>query len=377
MTEHLPKRLWTGLLALIVVAGALCGTPAFAHELHVFAENDGGTVHGKAYFHGEMPAKNVKVTVLDPAGRVLEELRTDGEGKFVFEARFHCDHKLIVDAGHGHAAEFILKADKLPKSLPERSAPRVKSPEQVFNQLDANGDGKLTFDEFSHMARAPESSEKAMGMLPRPHYERLDSDPPWLAYAAQFHGHLGPWATAGTRLGMAGLRNVGAKGHFDIEVTCEGPFVKPPKSCFLDGLQVATGATLGKRNLLLRRADPIVIRVKNTRTGARAEVRPTPKLLELLGSFKPHPKSEGAKHTDHDHHAQHDADHTDHDHDHHAQHDTKHTDHDHDHHAQHDTKHTDHDHDHQHDADHVLETIARKIAAMSDREILTVSHLGK
>ena len=54
-----------------------------------------------------------------------------------------------------------------------------------------------------------------MPQLPKPDYERLDSDPEWLAYAAQFHGHLGPWATAGTRLGMAGVREVGATGYFD------------------------------------------------------------------------------------------------------------------------------------------------------------------
>ena len=35
-------------------------------------------------------------------------------------------------------------------------------------------------------------SEEPMFKLPQPDYQRLDSDPAWLAYAAQFHGHLGP-----------------------------------------------------------------------------------------------------------------------------------------------------------------------------------------
>jgi len=171
-----------------------------------------------------------------------------------------------------------------------------------------------------------------MCKLPQPHYQRLDSDPAWLAYAAQFHGHLGPWATAGTRLGMAGLREVGAKGHFDVEVTCEGPFVKPPKSCFLDGLQVATGATLGKRNLSCVQAGEIVVRVRNTQTGRQVEIGPTAKLLELLSSFKPRPESGHAKVTDRD-----------------------------------DRRHP----------DHVLEALARKIAAMPDQDILTVSPSDK
>jgi hypothetical protein len=61
-------------------------------------------------------------------------------------------------------------------------------------------------------------------MLPTPHYSPGQEDPAWLKYAAQFHGHLGPWATAGTRLGIAGRRAVDARGYFDVKVTCEGPF---------------------------------------------------------------------------------------------------------------------------------------------------------
>ena len=139
--------------------------------------------------------------------------------------------------------------------------------------------------------------EPAMSQLPQPDYERSNSDPDWLAYAAQFHGHLGPWATAGTRLGMAGLREVDAKGYFDVEVACEGPFVKPPKSCFLDGLQVATGATLGKRNLHWagNLTDEIVVRVRNTRTDAQVEIRPTELLLEILGALKPRRPSSGRR----------------------------------------------------------------------------------
>lgn len=43
---------------------------------------------------------------------------------------------------------------------------------------------------------------------------------------------------------------------------------------------------MGKRTLTLVQAEQIVVRVRNTRTGKTAELRPTPALLELLGSFK-------------------------------------------------------------------------------------------
>jgi formylmethanofuran dehydrogenase subunit E len=132
---------------------------------------------------------------------------------------------------------------------------------------------------------------RADDQLPSPHYDRQKSDPDWLAQAVQFHGHLGPSVIAGARIGMIGLRAVGAKGYFDVEVTCEGPFAKPPQACFLDGLQVGTGATLGKRTLTWVKADRTVVRVKNTRTGKTAELRPTPTLTTLLASFKPHPQA--------------------------------------------------------------------------------------
>jgi len=147
-------------------------------------------------------------------------------------------------------------------------------------------------------------SEDAMHQLPKPDYHAKDSDPGWLGAAAQFHGHLGPWATSGIRLGMAGVKAVGAKGYFDIEVRCEGPFAKPPKACFLDGLQVGTGATLGKRNLHWTPGEQVVVRVRNTRTGRQVEVRPSEKLAQLLGSLKSRPMVGAEPEDDHSHEAE-------------------------------------------------------------------------
>jgi formylmethanofuran dehydrogenase subunit E len=152
---------------------------------------------------------------------------------------------------------------------------------------------------------SPAVADEPVDQLPTPHYHALPSDPAWLTQAVQLHGHLGPAAIAGVRLGMAGLRAVEAKGYFDVEVTCEGPMAKPPQSCFLDGLQMGTGATLGKRTLHWIQADQIVVRVKNLQTGKIAELRPKPALLDLLASFKPQPKvaaeSSGDHHVDDEH----------------------------------------------------------------------------
>jgi formylmethanofuran dehydrogenase subunit E len=171
---------------------------------------------------------------------------------------------------------------------------------------------------FATLAFADEPSSG----LPQPRFHRQPSDPAWLAAVVQLHGHLGPSVVAGARMGMIGLHAVEAQGYFDVEVTCEGPLAKPPQSCFLDGLQAATGATVGKRNLQWVQAGEIAVRVKNTRTGKAALLRPTPALLEVLGSFKSQPNA-GTENA--------------------------------------------------HEADEKLEAIARKIASMPDREVATLT----
>ncbi|MBN2021965.1 MAG: formylmethanofuran dehydrogenase subunit E family protein [Pirellulales bacterium] len=149
----------------------------------------------------------------------------------------------------------------------------------------------------THTTRAQEE----IAGLPTPHYHPEATDPAWLAFAAQFHGHIGPWATSGLRAGMIARRAVGAKGYFDLRVEVEGPLVKPPHSCFLDGLQVSTGATLGKRNLIWTETDALVVRVTNTKTGKQVELRPTAKLLAVIASMKPTPVDSDDHGHAHDH----------------------------------------------------------------------------
>ena len=120
--------------------------------------------------------------------------------------------------------------------------------------------------------------------FPKPNYHAEKDDPAWVTMATQFHGHLGPAIIFGCRVGMTALDEVGAQGYFDVEVTAQGPFAMPPKSCVLDGLQLSTGATLGKRNLHIVIAEEYVITVKNKRTGVSVEIRPTPELIKLMWS---------------------------------------------------------------------------------------------
>ena len=115
------KSLRPELLALALLCGVLYTKPASAHKTFVFATVQGNTVEGEVYFHGGDPARNVTVTIVSPGGGVLGKTSTDQEGKFTFEPRLRCDHKLIVDAGLGHQAEYTVEADELPRDLPADS----------------------------------------------------------------------------------------------------------------------------------------------------------------------------------------------------------------------------------------------------------------
>ena len=65
--------------------------------------------------------------------------------------------------------------------------------------------------------------------------------------ATRLHGHLGPWLVLGYRVGLRALEVLGAK-YSELDCTAYLP-LKTPYSCALDGIQAATGCTMGKLNL--------------------------------------------------------------------------------------------------------------------------------
>jgi formylmethanofuran dehydrogenase subunit E len=68
-----------------------------------------------------------------------------------------------------------------------------------------------------------------------------------VADLAAFHGHLGPFIVVGYRIGKYAKEQF-CNDPFGIsaQVYCSG---KPPESCIVDGVQLGSGCTLGKRNI--------------------------------------------------------------------------------------------------------------------------------
>lgn len=66
---------------------------------------------------------------------------------------------------------------------------------------------------------------------------------------AKFHGHLGPFIVLGYRMGRFALKYFG-NDPFSLKATiwCSG---QTPQSCLMDGVQIGSGCTFGKRNIQL------------------------------------------------------------------------------------------------------------------------------
>lgn len=77
-----------------------------------------------------------------------------------------------------------------------------------------------------------------------------------LETSVAFHGHLGAFLILGLKAGSLANEMLG-KHHFETSVVVETqPF--PPCSCFVDGVQVATGCTMGKGNIRLEKGDQLM-----------------------------------------------------------------------------------------------------------------------
>ncbi len=101
---------------------------------------------------------------------------------------------------------------------------------------------------------------------------------PALDRTSMIHGGAGPFAVAGYRMGEAALKKLNARrGSFDLEVIHHAPH-EVQWSCIIDGLQAATGTSLGKLNLKLVEAPRAQVHsvVRNRKTGEAVKLSLSP-----------------------------------------------------------------------------------------------------
>jgi formylmethanofuran dehydrogenase subunit E len=67
---------------------------------------------------------------------------------------------------------------------------------------------------------------------------------------ALLHGHFGPFLVAGVRMGLLALELLEHPGYFGVTAQSEAG-LKTPLSCLNDGVQIGSGCTTGKGNLVV------------------------------------------------------------------------------------------------------------------------------
>jgi hypothetical protein len=105
--------------------------------------------------------------------------------------------------------------------------------------------------------------------------------------AVEFHGHLGPFLVLGVRAGLLANSFLG-KDCFKMKaIVTTDPH--PPNSCFVDGIQFATGCTLGKRNIVLKKGKEISVLF--TKEDLKLRLKVKGELLESIDKIKSEDKS--------------------------------------------------------------------------------------
>lgn len=113
----------------LAILGLIATTPfAWAHGINLFATVEGTTIDGTLVYADGTPAKAAKITAFAPDGSSIGEATTDETGRFTFQARYHCRHRLVGDVGQGHRGLFTIPEEELPDSLPVPGAPVSAQP---------------------------------------------------------------------------------------------------------------------------------------------------------------------------------------------------------------------------------------------------------
>ena len=107
------RRRWWMVAAIWCLATAPLTGIAHGHGVHVFAWAADGTVHVETKFSGGRTAKDARIEVLSPDGKLLLEGRTGTDGTFSFPVPQPTALVIVLHAGPGHRAEWRLSEDEV------------------------------------------------------------------------------------------------------------------------------------------------------------------------------------------------------------------------------------------------------------------------
>lgn len=103
------------ILYLFIVMKVLCflTKPAYAHGVNVFAWVEGDTVYVESKFSGGRKVNSGKIIVTDSRGTELLTGTTNDEGEFSFKIPRKTELKIVLLAGAGHRAEWVIPVSEM------------------------------------------------------------------------------------------------------------------------------------------------------------------------------------------------------------------------------------------------------------------------
>lgn len=101
---------------------------AEAHRVNLFAWVEGDTVYVESTFSGGKKVKAGKILVTDPQGNELVKGTTNEQGEYAFKIPQKTDLKIVLLAGPGHRAEWIIPVSEIEMPGVEKKQIQKNSP---------------------------------------------------------------------------------------------------------------------------------------------------------------------------------------------------------------------------------------------------------
>jgi formylmethanofuran dehydrogenase subunit E len=100
----------------------------------------------------------------------------------------------------------------------------------------------------------------------------MSSLPEELQRAKSFHSHLGPYLVIGLKMGQVVIQRLGDEPFsMTIDVFTGS---RPPLSCVVDGLQLATPCTVGNGQIRIREGQRVAIRARRDEQQVELSLKP-------------------------------------------------------------------------------------------------------
>ncbi len=144
---------------------------AFSHKVYIYAWVEDNTVFTENYMSGKKPVKSGQITAYDLDGNILVEGKTDEKGKFSFKVLKKSGMKIVLEAGTGHRAQWIVPIEEINGKLSPDSNEMENHPsmgEKITGNLNSEFFRNTTPDELQMMI------EKALDKKLNPVIEQVN-----------------------------------------------------------------------------------------------------------------------------------------------------------------------------------------------------------